>query len=178
MDAKSLQETSLRFGYTTIPTADQILRDAVAIDTDGTDVDNLLEFGKVIEFVEANPRLFTDQKEQLVLSDAVPGKGVCLTLYSDHIEQIEKFRQLCYKNLAKQLQWFHQCNSRQYQMFEFWRPQSDAMRRVTNLIAKAMGLPHIVLLSKEYGPGVTVVVGAFEPFDPEDYYLHGNFYGD
>lgn len=176
MDGKSLLETSLRFGYTTIPTAERVLLDAADIDKTGTNVDNLVEFGTVLEFVENNPRLFIDQKDQLVLSDHVPNKGVCLTLYSDNISDIEKFRQLCYSNLPKDLGWFHQCNGQEYQMFEFWTPQSDAMRNIANRIAREMKLPCMVFLSKEYRPDVNVPLGEFIEFDPEGYRVHGNFF--
>ena len=61
-----------------------------------------------------------DVKDELTLTNCLPGKGLVLTLWCDNPKVIEKFKQTCYEQLGREVNWFHQCDCETYQMFEFW----------------------------------------------------------
>ena len=115
-------------------------------------------------------------KDELLLSDTVPGKGVCLSFRSDDIDKMEEFKGLCIINLPKALHWFHQCNSRSYQMFEFWIPQTQAMVDSAKRIADAMNLKLTVSLIKSYRIEEKIDLPVFEVFDLSNH-TFDNFFG-
>jgi len=57
---------------------------------------------------------------QMLLTNKNPNKGLIVTLCHNDPEVIEQFREACFDNLDRSLNWFHQCNTAGYQMFEFW----------------------------------------------------------
>jgi hypothetical protein len=111
---------------------------------------------------------------KVILSDTDVHKGVCLSLWSYNRATIERFKFHGMANIPKGLSWFHQCNSRTFQMFELWLPDTKVMTEVAKNIAKAMGLPLIVNLSKEYTAPREIEVRPFRPFD-DDMHLFGEF---
>jgi hypothetical protein len=117
-----------------------------------------------------------DTKDIIQLKDTDALKGVCLCLYSDDVNKIEVFKHLCYGNLPKNLGWFHQCNTRQFQMFEFWKPHHDAMVMISQRIAQEMRLPFEEILTKSYPSDGEVVVSDFIPFQ-EEFHKYDNFFG-
>lgn len=62
----------------------------------------------------------TEFPNQLMLTNKNPNKGLIVTLNHNDPEIIEKFKEACFDNLDRSLNWFHQCNAAGYQMFEFW----------------------------------------------------------
>lgn len=121
--------------------------------------------------------MLAKRKEKIQLGN-VPGKGVCLTLWSDDVDKIEMFKGLCTGNLPKALNWFHQCNTRYYQMFEFWKPVSSAMTEIAQKIATEMNIELIVDLDQVYNEGVSLTLDEFRPWeDCREFHSFDNFFG-
>lgn len=92
----------------------------------------------------------TTQKDQLRLTDKLFGKGLVLELWTDTPHQIEAFKELCYTLLGRDTQWFHQCNTETYQMFEFWcgLAKLDLVIERCQLVAKRNGRELMIDLSE------------------------------
>ena len=176
MNTQDILKLCLEHGYRSIPTSERVLLDALDLEKNDISSDQILELGKLIEFREKSPRLFVNQKDQIEVSDVDTLKGPNVSLYSDNVELIEKFRALCYINLSKDLGWFHQCNSEQYQMFEFWKPQTDAMVAISLAIATELRLPFLNTLENAYRPGVVVEAVKLKSLTDDMPYQTGNFH--
>ena len=84
----------------------------------------------------------TEEKNTLNLTNRIPNKGLVMTLWHDDPEMIEAFKHECYTTLPKATGWFHQCNSNEYQMFEFWTgyPKLGLVREACQKVAEAIGM--------------------------------------
>jgi hypothetical protein len=67
-------------------------------------------------------------------------KNYALCLVSSSPELIEKFKDLCYHNLARELNWFHQSDHKNFQMFEFWSTNKNAIYEECKRIASLMDM--------------------------------------
>jgi len=67
-------------------------------------------------------------------------KGYGLAFQSENKEEIIKFASLCKCTLNKNLNWFHQCNEKTFQFFEFWSSDLSLMLEESLRIAKEMGI--------------------------------------
>lgn len=92
-----------------------------------------------------------DVKDQLTLTNCLPGKGLVLTLWCDDVDTIENFKQTCYDLLTKGVNWFHQCNAETYQMFEFWIPPTklDIVREQAENVARELAMELNVQVERE-----------------------------
>lgn len=117
-----------------------------------------------------------EQKDVIRLTDTDPHKGPHLSLWSDDVDKIETFKFLCYANLPKELHWFHQCNTRTYQMFEFWKPFGPEMRSIGSEIAQAMELLFLDDLNSVYLTSMKIEHREFQSFDA-DFHTFNNFSG-
>ena len=81
-----------------------------------------------------------DVKDQLTLTNCLPGKGLVLSLWCEDLKKIDKFKETCYLELTREVNWFHQCDCETYQMFEFWIQPArlDMVREQAQEVAKAM----------------------------------------
>ena len=81
-----------------------------------------------------------DVKDQLTLTNCLPGKGLVLSLWCEKKKTIERFKEACYERLTREINWFHQCNAETYQMFEFWIAphRLDMVREQAKEVAKVM----------------------------------------
>ncbi len=121
--------------------------------------------------------MLIERKDKIQLGN-IPGKGVCLSLWSEDINKIEMFKGLCTGNLPRALNWFHQCNTRYYQMFEFWKPVSSAMTEIAQKIATEMNIELIIDLDQIYNEGVTLTLDEFRSWeDCEAFHCFDNFFG-
>ena len=84
--------------------------------------------------------MYKDRKDILTLTNKLSGKGLVLSLWSDDTARIERFKDTAYLNLEKSLNWFHQCDAKEYQMFEFWISPSklDLVRENAQQVAAKM----------------------------------------
>lgn len=89
-------------------------------------------------------------KNTVLLSDTDPNKGPHVCLWTDDEDLAERFRILAIEKLPKELNWFHQCSSETYHMFEFWRPSTVHMTVAAEAIAAALELRLMVNLKKTY----------------------------
>ena len=69
-----------------------------------------------------------------------------LSLWSEDADLVERFRQIVYLTLPRDLQWFHQCNSEHYHQFEFWKDRRPEWEAHGARIATELGIPFIIAL--------------------------------
>jgi hypothetical protein len=83
-------------------------------------------------------------KDKLFLTDHMkPLKGPYLCLWTSQRgdDLLTHFKAACYRLLPKELGWFHQSDTENFQMFEFWRPDSALMAEAAQKIAEELRLP-------------------------------------
>jgi hypothetical protein len=120
-----------------------------------------------------------ETREEILFTDKIAGKGVVLTLWSDDVSKIEVFKHLCYANLPRSLSWFHQCNSRTYQMFEFWNPNLVTITMIAGQISAAMGIKLVADIADAKAivrPQERIEIAEFQPFS-EDMHSYDDLNG-
>lgn len=86
--------------------------------------------------------MITEDLEKLQLTNLIPNKGLVMAYWSKNLEKVQAFKEACYSLLGRDTGWFHQCNSDEYQMFEFWvgRDKLPLVRERCTQVAKEVGL--------------------------------------
>ena len=68
------------------------------------------------------------------------GSLLALSFMSNDPAEIATFKRLCYVRLPRSVAWFHQGNSEEWQMFEFWSDKDSQILAYSMDIADEMGL--------------------------------------
>lgn len=68
------------------------------------------------------------------------GKNWGIQIISSNPKAVVRFKETCYSNLDRKSNWFHQCNEREYQFFEFWTDDHDLILAESMKIAERMGM--------------------------------------
>ena len=71
------------------------------------------------------------------------GINFVLELWSDDRDLLRKFKEACYRNLGRDINWFHQSDTESYQLFEFWagKEKFQLIQQQAMIVAKAIGKP-------------------------------------